>query len=43
VLQAGKNAQDQSAQSLVVLAHHRTREGLFFCQPVTAHRMDCKE
>jgi hypothetical protein len=43
MLQGGKNAQNQSSQSLVVLAHHRTRKGLFFCQPVTAHRMGGKE
>jgi hypothetical protein len=43
LLQAGNNAQNQSSQSLVVLAHQRTMEGLFFCQPVTAHRMDNKE
>jgi hypothetical protein len=39
----GKNAENQSSQSLVILAQHRTTEGMFFCQPVTAHRMDRKE
>lgn len=43
MLQGGKNAQNKSCQSLVVLAHHRTRKGLFFCQPVTAHRISGKE